>query len=188
MTAIPPHPNADAADACRAASHGGTTDRHAATAGREEFRARPCAGAGRVCPWRRDADLTLFSEEDMARLIRASGGDTTGGAHSLDDAARMMSAPRMACHRDQPDTAHPLRLCAGWLTVIGPDHAATRLSVLTGRLPAEAIEPDTSTWPALHASLAELLERRRAQLAELQRDTPQPDRPEAGPASAARPA
>ncbi|MFI7643803.1 hypothetical protein [Nonomuraea sp. NPDC049400] len=33
----------------------------------DEYRTRPCAGE-RVCPWRADADLTAFSEEDMLRL------------------------------------------------------------------------------------------------------------------------
>lgn len=70
-----------------------------------------------------------------------------------------------ACHKDQPDTAHPMRLCAGWLAVVGPDHIGVRLSLIDGRLPAEAIDPDTRDWPALHASLAELMARRQQQLA-----------------------
>ncbi|MGK5557969.1 hypothetical protein ACSNOI_40825 [Actinomadura kijaniata] len=47
----------------------------------------------------------------------------------------------MACHKDQADTAHPLRLCAGWLAVVGPDHIGVRIAMLTGRLLAEAVYP-----------------------------------------------
>lgn len=135
-------------------------------AGTLKFRARPCAGE-RVCPWRRDADLTVYTDEDMRRLIEASQGDTRGGAHSLAEAEQIADGRRMACHPDQPDTSHPLRLCAGWLAVIGPHHFRARLSVLTGQLPVEAIHPDTSAWPPLVDDLDELLERRIAQLAAL---------------------
>ncbi|MGP4105248.1 DUF6283 family protein [Nonomuraea sp. KM90] len=129
-----------------------------------EFRSRPCSGE-RVCPWRTDADLTAFSEEDMLRLQRAQQGVMRPTDTSEADVARLTHAPRMACHKDQPDTAHPMRLCAGWLAVVGPDHIGVRLSVFEGSLPPEAVEPDTHTWPALHASLAELLARRQEQLA-----------------------
>ncbi|MFI7643798.1 hypothetical protein [Nonomuraea sp. NPDC049400] len=40
------------------------------------------------------------------------------------------------------------------------------MSILDGRLPPEAIDPDIHGWPALHASLAELLARRQEQLAD----------------------
>ncbi|MEV0589696.1 DUF6283 family protein [Nonomuraea sp. NPDC050310] len=135
--------------------------------GRLEFRSRPCAGAGRVCPWRRDADLTAFSDEDMRRLIAASEGDTRGGAFSFEVAERMFDGRRMACHLDQPGTAHAMRLCAGWLAVVGPHHARARMSMLCGQLPPEALYPDTSAWPDLVDDLEELLQRREAQLAEL---------------------
>ncbi|MFI6485713.1 DUF6283 family protein [Nonomuraea sp. NPDC050663] len=131
-----------------------------------EFRARPCAGAGRMCPWLREADLTAFTDQDMDRLIAASEGDTRGGAFSLDVAERMFEGRRMACHLDQPGTAHAMRLCAGWLAVIGPHHFRARLSVLSGQLPAKAIHPDISSWPELADDLGELLARRAAQLAE----------------------
>ncbi|MGW5161698.1 hypothetical protein ACWEPN_40050 [Nonomuraea wenchangensis] len=79
-----------------------------------EFRVRPCAGE-RVCPWRRDADLTAYTDQDMRRLIKAGRGDTRDGAWSQAEAEQITGGRRMACHLDQPDTAHPLRLCAGWL-------------------------------------------------------------------------
>ncbi|MEU8319667.1 DUF6283 family protein [Nonomuraea sp. NPDC048881] len=101
-------------------------------AGTLEFRSRPCGGE-RVCPWRRDADLTAYSDEDIRKLIQAGEGDTRGGAHSLDEAELMFGGRRMACHLDQPDAAHPLRLCAGWLAVVGPPHVRARLSVLLER-------------------------------------------------------
>ncbi|MEU6718267.1 DUF6283 family protein [Nonomuraea sp. NPDC046802] len=130
-------------------------------AGTLEFRARPCAGEP-VCPWRRDADLTAYTDEDRQRLIEASRGDTRGGAYTLAEAEQIAGGRRMACHLDQLDTAHPLRLCAGWLAVIGPHHFRTRLSVLIGQLPVEAIRPTTTAWPPLVEDLDELLERRTA--------------------------
>ncbi|MER6514558.1 DUF6283 family protein [Nonomuraea sp. NPDC001636] len=133
-------------------------------AGTLEFRSRPCGGE-RVCAWRRDADLTAYSDKDIRKLIQASEGDTRGGAHTLEVAEQMFGGRRMSCHLDQPDTAHPLRLCAGWLAVVGPHHVRARLSVLVGQLPIEAIHPDTTTWPPLVFDLEELLERRAAQLA-----------------------
>ncbi|MFI6883848.1 DUF6283 family protein [Streptosporangium canum] len=181
-----PDPDIDPADARRVAEHiaahrpatrCGDPVKPPETIAAEvtEYRTRPCAGTGRVCPWRTDADLTAFSDADMDRLVRAGGGDTAPGAHSLDDVERMAAAPQMACHRDQPDTAHSLRLCAGWLAVVGPHHLLTRMSVLSGRLPRAAVEPDTSGWPPLHASLGALLACRRAQLAaRQQRPHPQP--------------
>lgn len=135
-------------------------------AGTLEFRARPCGGEP-VCPWRGDADLTAYTDEDVHRLIEASEGDTRGGAYNQADAERMISARRMACHLDQPGTAHPLRLCAGWLVVVGPHHYRARLALLTGQLPPAALYPDTRDWPPLVDGLDELLARRDAQLAAL---------------------
>ncbi|MFI7107031.1 hypothetical protein ACIBK9_12040 [Nonomuraea sp. NPDC050227] len=111
-------------------------------AGTLEFRSRPCGGE-RVCAWRRDADLTAYSDEDIRKLIQVSEGDARGGAHTMDEAAQRFGSRRMACGLDQPDAAHPLRLCAGWLAVVG----------------------DTTTWPPLVCDLEELLERRAVQLA-----------------------
>lgn len=78
----------------------------------DEYRTRPCGGE-RVCPWRADADLTAFSVEDMLRLQRAQQGVMRRTDSTEADVARLNRAPRMACHKDQPDTAHPMRLCAG---------------------------------------------------------------------------
>ncbi|MGK5558203.1 DUF6283 family protein [Actinomadura kijaniata] len=129
-----------------------------------EFRRRPCDG-DRVCPWRRDADLTVFTDGDMARLTRAQGGVPDPSGSTEVDAQRLTTAPQMACHKDQADTAHPLRLCAGWLAVVGPDHIGVRIAMLTGRLPVEAVyPPDRDQWPALHTSLTELLASRTHQL------------------------
>lgn len=129
-----------------------------------DFRRRPCGGR-RPCPWRADADLTLFSEQDMARLLQAEEGVRTADA-TPDDDARADQQPVMSCHKDQPGTAHPMRLCAGWLAVVGPQHVPTRMDLILGNLPAEAVYPDTRDWPALHASLTDLLARRQEQLTE----------------------
>ncbi|MFI9597669.1 DUF6283 family protein [Nonomuraea sp. NPDC052265] len=158
-----------------------------------EFRSRPCGGE-RVCPWRRDADLTAYSDEDIRKLIQAGEGDTRGGAYTLEVAEQMFGGHRMSCHLDQPDSAHPLRLCAGWLAVVVPHHVRARLSVLTGQLPLEAICTDATTWPPLVCDVEELLERRAAHLAAPEPGPVPPGAPEAdatdGPAgrtSGARP-
>lgn len=70
----------------------------------------------------------------------------------------------MSCRKDQPGAAHPMRLCAGWLAVVGPHHVPTRMRLITGTLPGQAVYPDTRDWPLLHASLADLLARRAEQL------------------------
>ncbi|MET8992561.1 hypothetical protein ACFYUK_45245 [Nonomuraea wenchangensis] len=109
--------------------------------------------------------------------------DGAKGAWSQAEAEQITGGRRMACHLDQPDTAHPLRLCAGWLAVNGPHHFRARLSVLSGQLPLQAIHPDTTAWPPLVADLDELLERRAAQLAALEPGTAgraEPDVPAAG--------
>ncbi|MGN9840184.1 hypothetical protein ACTMTI_18870 [Nonomuraea sp. H19] len=88
---------------------------------------------------------------------------------TLDD-MRAAQEPVMFCHKDQPGTAHPMRLCAGWPAVVGPHHVPTRMSLIVGSLPAEAVYPDTRDWPALHAGLADLPARRQEQLAARERD------------------
>lgn len=75
-----------------------------------------------------------------------------------------VDAPVVACHLDQPDTAHPLRWCAGWLAVVGQDHLAIRLAIAFEALPDHAVIPRTN-WPRLNASLDALLEARATQLA-----------------------
>ncbi len=91
-----------------------------------EYRERSCAR----CPWRTDADLTAFSEQDMDMLRRANGGP--GAETPLD-------APVAGCHLDQPDTAHPFRWCAGWLATVGENHLAIRLAIAFEALPGHAV-------------------------------------------------
>ena len=122
-------------------------DNPADPVGIQPHRRYPCA----QCPWRADVDLAMFSDADMAKLARANGV-------TRDEAS--MDAPAMACHLDQPGSAHPMRLCAGWMAVVGQHHLGIRMAVIAGRLPAEALalRPD---WPALRTSLSELLTDRR---------------------------
>ncbi|MEV3986703.1 hypothetical protein [Nonomuraea sp. NPDC049758] len=127
-----------------------------------ELRSWPYEGQ-RISPNRHDTGLTAHSDEDIRKLIQATEGDTRGGAHTLDAAEQMFGGRRMSCRLDQPDTAHPLRLCARRRAVAGPHHIRARLSVLVGQLPLEAIRPDTTTWPPLVCDLEEPLERRAAQ-------------------------
>ncbi|MEV1082578.1 DUF6283 family protein [Streptomyces sp. NPDC050211] len=115
-----------------------------------EYRERSCAR----CPWRTDADLTAFSEQDMDMLRRANGGP--GAETPLD-------APVVGCHLDQPDTAHPFRWCAGWLATVGENHLAIRLAIAFEALPGHAVTP-RANWPRLYASLEALLEARTGQL------------------------
>lgn len=111
-----------------------------------EHRRRPC----QRCPWRRDCDLTGFTDADFAKLTAANG-------RPRDEAG--LRAPMMSCHLDQPDTTHAMRLCAGWLVTVGPDHLAVRCHVLGERLPEDALAPG-GDWPALYSSLEELLAHR----------------------------
>jgi hypothetical protein len=111
-----------------------------------EHRSRPCLR----CPWRSDCDLKAFTDADFDMLASADG--RPGCEAPLD-------APMIACHLDRPDTAHPKRLCAGWLAVVGPDHLAVRFHVLAGRLPVHALAPGADL-PTLHTNLVELLAHR----------------------------
>ncbi|MEU7028862.1 hypothetical protein AB0A60_19500 [Streptomyces sp. NPDC046275] len=61
-----------------------------------EVRERPCV----QCPWRTDTDLTAFSDAEMDMLRGASG---------LPGAEAPVTASTVACHRDQPGTAHAWR-------------------------------------------------------------------------------
>lgn len=115
-----------------------------------EHRKRPC----RRCPWRTDVDLSAFTDEDMEMLRRADGRP---GAEAG------VGAPVVACHLDQPGTAHPMRWCAGWLAVVGPWHLGIRLAVAFDALPASATCAGEQ-WPELHADLGALLQARRARL------------------------
>ena len=128
----------------------------AAAVAEEEYRESPCTR----CPWRVDADLTAFTDADMDRLTRANG--TPGREAPL-------NARTIACHLDQPGTAHPLRLCSGWLAVVGPYHLGVRMMVIAGNLPVAVLARHPG-WPALVDSLATLLARRERALG---RQTPE---------------
>lgn len=118
------------------------------TGGETEHRRRPCT----ACPWRTDTDLTLFSRDDMVKLARADQGRD------------QLGSPLMGCHLDQPGTAHPLRLCAGWLAAVGPEHLGVRMQVICERLPVGVLEPGRD-WPELFESLEQLLAARNVHLA-----------------------
>ncbi|MCZ1012167.1 DUF6283 family protein [Streptomyces lydicus] len=112
-----------------------------------EFRSRPCAGR---CPWIVGTNLADFSDADFAKLERANG---------TPDCQAGLEAPNMACHLDQPGTAHALRLCAGWLAVVGHHHHGVILAVLSGRLPETVLEPGDD-WPELHPDLDTMIAER----------------------------
>ncbi|MFJ1768019.1 DUF6283 family protein [Amycolatopsis sp. NPDC088138] len=117
----------------------------------EPHRTHPCA----QCPWRQDADLTAFSDADMTKLANANG---FAGCEAPAD------APAMSCHLDQPDSAHPMRLCAGWLAVVGRHHLGIRMALMIDKLPPAAVDTNDD-WPPLHESLDDLTaERTRQQL------------------------
>ncbi|MGH3737608.1 MAG: DUF6283 family protein [Micromonosporaceae bacterium] len=111
-----------------------------------DHRRHPCA----ECPWRTDVDLSNFSDADFAKLAANNG---------LPGHEATVDTPMMACHRDHAGTAHPRRLCAGWLAVVGRDHLSVRLKVLAGKLPDDVLDagPD---WPRLYSDLDEMLDHR----------------------------
>ncbi len=118
----------------------------------QQYRTRPCA-SGRAktgCPWRTDTDLGDFTDADFAKLARTNA--TPGDEAPL-------GTPVMSCHQDQPDTPHPMRLCAGWLAVAGRDHLGIRMRILAGLLPPSVVEPGPG-WPALYDSLGAMQARR----------------------------
>jgi Family of unknown function (DUF6283) len=102
---------------------------------------RPCD----ECPWRRDADPGRFPACRYEALAATAGGP---GAEAP------LGAPMFACHKT-PDGA--ARACASWLAVVGAEHIAVRLAVITGRLPMEALTPGEG-WPVLYGSYEELAE------------------------------
>ncbi|MFF9076228.1 DUF6283 family protein [Streptomyces sp. NPDC014872] len=115
-----------------------------------DHRKLPCTR----CPWLTSTDLTEFSDEDMDMLRRANG---------CPGAEAPVNAPIVACHRDQPSTAHPLRWCAGFLAVVGEQHLGIRLALAFEALPPQAVNPPAS-WPELYPDLDALIAARAEQL------------------------
>jgi hypothetical protein len=110
------------------------------------YQSAPCAD----CPWRRDSPAGEFTPQRYEAL-RATAGRPGAEAG--------LSAPIFACHKS---TEGRDRACAGWLAVVGYDHLGVRLAVVTGRLPAEALQAGED-WPGLFASYDELAERNWAE-------------------------
>jgi hypothetical protein len=59
-----------------------------------------------------------------------------------------LHTPMFGCHKGAPGTNADLA-CAGWLARFGADHLQVRLAVITGHLPATALQPGEN-WPPLH--------------------------------------
>jgi hypothetical protein len=112
-----------------------------------EYRRRPCSR----CPWRQDSDLSAFSDADFRKLEAANGSAS---------AEAPLTAPMMSCHLDQPGTSRPMRLCAGWLATVGPDHLGVRLHLIAERLRPDCLQT-AADWPALHATLDDMNRQRR---------------------------
>jgi hypothetical protein len=112
-----------------------------------DYRQRPCTG----CPWRTDADLPSFGIADMRKLLTADGRP---GAEAP------ATAPVMSCHQDQPGSPHAMRLCAGWLAVVGPHHIPIRMAQIAGHAPGRG----NMSRPGL-AAVARLAGRDARQLA-----------------------
>ncbi|MFE9679203.1 DUF6283 family protein [Streptomyces sp. NPDC006259] len=115
-----------------------------------DHRKRPCT----KCPWLTSTDLTEFSDEDMDMLRRA---------HGRPGAEAPVDAPIVACHRDQPGTAHAMRWCAGFLAVVGEQRLGVRLALAFEALPPQAVNPPAS-WPELYPDLDALVAARAEQL------------------------
>lgn len=100
---------------------------------------RPCA----ECPWRRDVAPGQFRRERYEALADTSGSEG-------DD--RSPFAPMFGCHKgaDGRELA-----CAGWLAVVGRYHIGVRIALLSGQVPASALEPGEG-WPPLFSSYAEM--------------------------------
>ncbi|MCM6777896.1 DUF6283 family protein [Nocardia sp. CDC159] len=100
---------------------------------------RPC----NECPWRVDAELSVFPPERYEALACTSG---TPGAEAP------VGAPMFACHK----TAEGREVaCAGWLAVAGAEHLGVRLAVASGRISPGALARGDD-WPELYASFEEM--------------------------------
>ncbi|MFM9462804.1 DUF6283 family protein [Streptomyces scabiei] len=115
-----------------------------------DHRKLPCT----KCPWLTSTDLTEFSDKDMDMLRRANGRPGVEAP---------VNAPIVACHRDQPGTAHAMRWCAGFLAVVGEQHLGVRLALAFEALPPQAVSPRAS-WPELYPDLDTLVAARAEQL------------------------
>lgn len=71
---------------------------------------------------------------------------------------RLPGAPLVACHKSP---AGRDVICAGWLSVEGHNHLGVQLLVIAGQILAVALRPGPG-WPALVASLAEMVARHPA--------------------------
>lgn len=100
---------------------------------------RPC----RECPWRRDTPAGKF-EACRYDDLRATSGRRGAEAG--------LYAPIFACHMSPEGGEYA---CAGWLASVGHDHIEVRLAVVTGQLPAEALEPGQD-WPELFTEFDEM--------------------------------
>ncbi len=108
---------------------------------------RPCS----ECPFRVDAPLGRFSScryDALRETVGEAGGEAPLGA------------PIFACHKSHEGAD---RACAGWLATVGHEHIGIRFAIVTGRLPAEALEPGDD-WPELYGSYDEMAEANSAEL------------------------
>lgn len=109
---------------------------------------RPCQS----CPWRVDssgADVIPNFSLDLAEgLVNTSGSPG-------DD--RPVGSPMFACHQSRPDEEI---VCAGWLKSVGVYHLGVRVAPMAGHFDPETVRPDDS-WPELHESFAEVIEKLR---------------------------
>lgn len=87
----------------------------------------PCSD----CPWRADSDPAQFSPERWDQMIATAGAP---GAEAP------IGAPLFACH--QSNEARE-QACAGWLAAAGHHHLGVRLAAAQGRIPVEALTPDS---------------------------------------------
>lgn len=102
------------------------------------YQRRPCPG----CPWRRDTPVGRFPADvfDRSRhtsMPKAFGPNWDGRFGTT-----------FGCHESGPERP---RDCAGYLAVEGRSSIAVRVAVVTGNLPASALEPQPG-WPNLYPS------------------------------------
>jgi hypothetical protein len=107
------------------------------------MRRAPCKG----CPWRISATASAIPGFDMEKA-----------ENLINTVGQEFGQPMMACHQStEENEIH----CVGFLAVQGWDNITVRMAVISGQIPAEALEQPPEEWGEMHESFDEMIEKLR---------------------------